>query len=565
MTSHASGLDLRPARVATIVVVDLVKHSQRPSSEIDAIQGIMHAVFGEALARSPRESLQYTYTGDGYVCAFLGESSVLAFDFLNGGIPALQERLQPYDQAIRVGVAFGVVYLRKNELTGRAEHFDLPGVEAARLEACAQPGQILCTESFKALFAPRHPSMFSPEPLRLRAKDREILAWEVRPLRASEIKELLAAYVFRETTGEEADGAHRILVVDDDDETARLLQRCFELVMKCEVVSTTVPREALALHHDGGFSAVVTDEMMPGMLGHELTEAMLADDPSQLVVMITGYADEQVAKRFFGKGGFYFLTKPLDIVNQLRHVASLVRWARARGFVPSRLGIICDDLGGFLWKLQQVGDELHRIRRQIGDSADIARGLLRHKAKQVVRECLEAMRPGADVESALDGALSGLKCVDRLSRPLGRMAVDTLAAYLDGFIQDLRVLHPQVALTVSYSGLDAQTQTAFGSSIVLIVSELVDNAIEAIGRDGVVDASVAVLARAGVLQVVVRDNGPGVAAVVADRMFDERVSSRGAGRGLGLFLVREAVRLLNGSVEYRYQDGSVFRAVVPLA
>ena len=66
------------------------------------------------------------------------------------------------------------------------------------------------------------------------------------------------------------------------------------------------------------------------------------------------------------------------------------------------------------------------------------------------------------------------------------------------------------------------------------------------------------------LQVTVKDSGPGVPAEIEGRMFEENVSTKGPGRGMGLHLVREAVRLLRGSITYDRRDGSAFCVRLPL-
>jgi len=49
--------------------------------------------------------------------------------------------------------------------------------------------------------------------------------------------------------------------------------------------------EALAIFQVGKFDLILTDFEMPGMNGHHLASVTKAQDPGQLVVMITAYAD----------------------------------------------------------------------------------------------------------------------------------------------------------------------------------------------------------------------------------------------------------------------------------
>jgi two-component system nitrogen regulation sensor histidine kinase GlnL len=68
------------------------------------------------------------------------------------------------------------------------------------------------------------------------------------------------------------------------------------------------------------------------------------------------------------------------------------------------------------------------------------------------------------------------------------------------------------------------------------------------------------------LEVSVLDNGPGVSADMAARLFEPFVSSKSNGRGLGLSLVAKVVGDHGGVVEFDSEPGStVFRLMLPAA
>jgi len=72
-------------------------------------------------------------------------------------------------------------------------------------------------------------------------------------------------------------------------------------------------------------------------------------------------------------------------------------------------------------------------------------------------------------------------------------------------------------------------------------------------------------ARDGRFEVVVRDNGPGVAAEVLDELFTGMVSTKGSkGTGLGLLVVRKIIDEHGGEVVYDDgTDGATFRVLLP--
>jgi len=88
--------------------------------------------------------------------------------------------------------------------------------------------------------------------------------------------------------------------------------------------------------------------------------------------------------------------------------------------------------------------------------------------------------------------------------------------------------------------------------VVAILGNTIENAFEAFqsGPPRKEPPSVSVLLReeAGGLLIQVRDNGPGVDPAVREHLFEDGVSTKGEGRGLGLALVRRLVANCGGSV-----------------
>ena len=84
----------------------------------------------------------------------------------------------------------------------------------------------------------------------------------------------------------------RILLVDDNEEVGAFAETLL-LELGHGVVRARTGAEALALaRDDGGFDAVFTDVVMPGMSGIELADALRTVLPDVPVVLTTGYSDE---------------------------------------------------------------------------------------------------------------------------------------------------------------------------------------------------------------------------------------------------------------------------------
>jgi sensor histidine kinase regulating citrate/malate metabolism len=109
-----------------------------------------------------------------------------------------------------------------------------------------------------------------------------------------------------------------------------------------------------------------------------------------------------------------------------------------------------------------------------------------------------------------------------------------------------------------------------GGALVTILGNLIDNAIdaakEASGAGGGPPPRVDVHLRADQTTFLLRvsDNGPGLDTAAMRDAFRRGWSTKGGGRGLGLAMVGQAVRRLNGTIEVDNRDGAVFTARLPL-
>lgn len=103
-------------------------------------------------------------------------------------------------------------------------------------------------------------------------------------------------------------------------------------------------------------------------------------------------------------------------------------------------------------------------------------------------------------------------------------------------------------------------------ALVTVVGNLVDNAVEALGREGGW-VEVLLTERADGVLVQVRDCGPGIAPGLVDEVFRHgfttKVAQSGGARGLGLALTRQACVTRGGWVEVRNDGGAVFTALLP--
>ena len=125
----------------------------------------------------------------------------------------------------------------------------------------------------------------------------------------------------------------RVLIVDDEEPVRRFVER----VLHDAGYETTVAgdgAEALeAASKMSGIDALVTDVMMPNMLGDELARRLRQTEPDLKVLYLTGYSDRLFKEKVTLWEAEAFLDKPCS-VKGLQEAVSLLLYGRVETETP---------------------------------------------------------------------------------------------------------------------------------------------------------------------------------------------------------------------------------------
>ena len=115
----------------------------------------------------------------------------------------------------------------------------------------------------------------------------------------------------------------RVLVVDDEPNVTAIVEEYF-----------TSLGYAVDVANDGGAAliqaaavrpdVVLLDISMPEISGEEVLDRLHAIDPTVPIVMLTGNADEELARRFLRRGALDYVSKPFQLDTLERIVAAAV-------------------------------------------------------------------------------------------------------------------------------------------------------------------------------------------------------------------------------------------------
>ena len=137
------------------------------------------------------------------------------------------------------------------------------------------------------------------------------------------------------------------------------------------------------------------------------------------------------------------------------------------------------------------------------------------------------------------------------------IAEPSVAALLIG--KSCRAAELGVRMTLDpESRLSAEPDCLPASALITILGNLIENAFDAfggMGADGQHQVDVSIREEAGALLLSVDDNGPGMPPELTGRIFARGATTKGEGRGTGLYLVRRTVQAYQGEIRVESTQG----------
>ena len=343
---------------------------------------------------------------------------------------------------------------------------------------------------------------------------------------------------------EEDSRRHTCLVVEDTPDVIRLVGMALQQDFK--MLSAPDGAQGLEMARNELPSLIVTDLMMPGMDGLELTRR-LRDDPTTRhipIVMLTarGELEDRVAGMDTGVNAY--LAKPFSPRELLSSARSLVKTQAAQAdiLLTQRMDSLESIAGGLAHEinnpLNYVKNALARVRMDTHALLELSRKPSEPGSAEQMQRLQERMRELFDV------AESGIRRITRTVELMGSYSKAGYARQVrshDAF----EATRDVVSVVLPATGRKVKVELRFeGDGRVDCVPEefnqvltnLVQNAIEAAPDDG--SGRVEVYGRLddGRLVLSVKDNGPGIKSEDRARLFTPFFTTKGPGRGMGMGL-----------------------------
>jgi len=335
-----------------------------------------------------------------------------------------------------------------------------------------------------------------------------------------------------------------VLIVEDNPDMVRFLAAL--LAGDANILSATDGLTGLRLAQEHRPDLVISDVMMPGIDGIELVRRLRADPEMQSTPVLLLTARGGAADRVQGRdvGADAFLTKPFRAAELRAAARSLLQRrgasrqeARQQGFETIRY------LAGGLT------DELRTPLDAIDASLDGMAGDDPAPELETVRREVERLRTALDELERFAMGRSGPPIVDTLEDIAGRA---------------LHVAPPPDGRRMEAAFSSCPPVSVGTGEIERIVAHLLSNAYEATRVGGTI--TLRTWQEGDRVFLSVTDQGPGIPAEHAERIFAPYYSTRDDARGMGLALSRRLAERNGGTLELSPDGpGATFVLQLPMS
>jgi two-component system, sensor histidine kinase and response regulator len=353
----------------------------------------------------------------------------------------------------------------------------------------------------------------------------------------------------------------RILYLDDEENNLIAFKALFR--RDFDVFTTSSPQEAVAYLSQHEVPLIFSDQKMPEISGVEFFELTVRDYPDAVRILVTGYADIEAVIDAINKGQVYrYVTKPWD-ENDLRMCVrnALERYHDQRELREKNR------------RLEEANAELEKF--VYSASHDLRAPLV--SIKGVIQL--------AKLEGPDERCAGYLDMIERSTNRLDQFVQNIIHYYqnlkADEIVTDFSLGELADELFEQFRYYEGAEFVAFRKDIEqpdtvrldanrlkVVLSNLVSNAVrfrDPSRSDPAVTLRMMRKENRIILQV--EDNGIGIAPEAIPNLFEMffRASDKSLGTGIGLYIAREAVRRMGGTISVTSDPGKGSRFTIQLA
>ncbi|MEM9074542.1 MAG: hybrid sensor histidine kinase/response regulator [Myxococcota bacterium] len=323
-----------------------------------------------------------------------------------------------------------------------------------------------------------------------------------------------------------------ILYVDDDYANRTSFQYVFEERFRFALAASGA--EALELIDQEVPAVLLADHRMPGMTGVELCEAVREKQPGIIRMILTAYADLDAVTDAINRGSVHrYLRKPYDDDELLQALSSGVTLWRERREIAVLETRLFNEAPAHVARMTEV-----RIWHEL---KNLLAPLYTH-----IQLLEESLPPTRDETRAIVQDLYGIhKNLHGYAERLRTEPVEEQCAGADVVEQTIRLFQRDHIRPLIQAQIDARPRLPIGT---VPLTQVLYNLFKNAERFGATEVSIRTFVEGESSIIEISDNGPGISAEVAERIFEDRFTTHEEGHGLGLAISRQLVEQGDGEL-----------------
>jgi len=352
----------------------------------------------------------------------------------------------------------------------------------------------------------------------------------------------------------------RVLYIDDEENNLQAFRASFR--RQYEIYTAISAAEGLLILQNVDVHVVIADQKMPNTTGVEFFKSIVETHPDPIRILLTGYTDIEALADAINHGDIYrYITKPwndLELHNSIKNAYDAYK---------AKI-----DLRNKMTELEKTNDELNRFIYSIS-----------HELRAPLVSVIGIINL-VKMEDLYHSSGEYWSLIETCSNKLDYYIQKTLQYYkntkdvpdhseidFEKLVGELIELHAYSDRDTGFNVNINQSVKFVGDAfrIEVILSNLISNAIKyqkSNEPNKTVNIDIDVTEHQA--NININDNGMGILKEHLEKIFTQFFKSKmHHGSGLGLFIVKEALNKINGTINVssNIEDGTTFKITIPNA
>lgn len=350
-----------------------------------------------------------------------------------------------------------------------------------------------------------------------------------------------------------------ILYIDDEINNLNSFNAGFR--RKYTIHTAKSAAEGMEIIQNNDLQIVIADQRMPEVTGVELLQQIKISHPEIIRILLTGYTDVKAIIDAINKGHIYrYINKPwdeLELENAINNAYEIYTTRKSLQSKMVELQKLNDELNRFVYSTA------HDLRAPLASILGILHLMDIENNKGEHQEYLKIIGDCAEKINLYIKKI--IEYYKNLRFTEEKESID-FKKILEKSIQPLRLQNPEINFEIEINQPYAFVNDLF--RIIIIIDNLLSNASKFMRSNELnklVKVKVEVTESNAFL--VIEDNGTGIQKEYLEKVFHMffRTNNSADGLGIGLFIVKEALEKLDGTitVESVMGKGTCFKIEIP--